>query len=104
VKDPFGIGPIEPRDTRFYRALQLIPADGWLAECSREDGTATYYPLACWALVESFDGEYQAVVGLEPSDGGLEPSSVLTNFVRYIHRSGIPASATSESEADERGG
>lgn len=66
------------------KILQIIPANGWSAKYTQEDGDFTS-PLVCWALVEDEDGT-RRVVGLDGADY-VDTAECAVNFQRYIYES-----------------
>ena len=67
--------------------IQIIPALGWWAVFKGEDGKEIWSPLACWGLTNQAE-----IVGIEPTELGLDYADEASNFDRYeldpdrIHR------------------
>lgn len=82
------------------RVLQILPADGWRAVHTSDEGDPWDDPLVCWALVEFLDKDYgprvdeiywpavraahQAIVGMTTGiDGMVDAAESSSNFLGY---------------------
>ncbi len=71
--------------------IQIIPAEGWSAVFSNDDGSEFSFPLVCWAIVEPEDGglENRYVDGISGA-GNLDGCTDATSFVRYQRTDTLP--------------
>ncbi|MHC4621725.1 MAG: DUF6253 family protein [Planctomycetota bacterium] len=70
----------------YKRILSIIPASGWHSVYRPDDGSTQVFPLVCWALVETDEGD-TVVAGLDAGDNYVDYAENMDNFESYWHKS-----------------